>query len=68
MIIQESKLCVSEIEYFVNLWGQIIAGDLEYSVPASAKHVKPTFWGELRVGWWKGSKKLSQFVLKIKRM
>ena len=43
MIIQKYRLCLTEIEAFVDCWDQPIVGDLENGEQANAEHVGQFF-------------------------
>ena len=43
MIIRKLRLCLADIEYFVDRWGQSIVIDLKNVVQAAAEHVGQIF-------------------------
>ena len=43
MIIRKLRLCLADIEVFVNCWGQSIICDLENGLKAAAEHVEQIF-------------------------
>ena len=43
MIIRKSRLCLAEIEAFVDHWGRLIVGDLENGGQADAEYLGRIF-------------------------